>query len=599
MNELRRAWTLFRARPALERRQLIRRALRRLRDEGPAATLRWVRGGGAMTREPARYRGWCLAQTPDSDALAAMRIAAEKFAHRPTISIITAVYNTDPRWLEAAAESVLAQVYDNWQWSIADDASTDARTTESLARLSNLDPRIVVQRAAANGGISAASNLALSAATGEFVALMDHDDALLPHALFRIVERLNGGGEPPDVIYSDEDKLDERGERVDPYFKPDWSPDLFRSSMYACHLLVIRRSLVEEVGAFRTAFDFAQDYDLLLRVVERTSRIAHVPDVLYHWRKIPASAASSGDAKPTAHRAGAAALQAHLDRQGISGRILDAGPPGLYRVRYDIAGEPRVTIVVPTRGSDSATLQRMLDQLRSNTAYSHFDAILVSPDGVRPRVPDGLVLQTLRAEGPFNFAAWVNQGARASSGEHILVLQDDVEPLEPEWLTSMLELSSQPWVGAVGAKLFDSGGALQHIGLVLGLNGLADSPFRGFAGDTVGYFSGANCIRNYSAVSTACLMTRRDVFERVGGFDAALTGPGSDVDYGLRVGAEGFRVVYTPYARLTHRGTGGLAGREPSTRDRARLIERWGDRLHADPMYNENLSAEHLDYRVK
>lgn len=528
-----------------------------------------------------------------------MREASDGFSYRPTISIITAVYNTDPRWLEEAADSVLAQAYPHWQWCVADDGSTRAETRDALDRLAHRDSRITIRRAAANGGVSAASNLALSAADGEFVALMDHDDALLPHALFRMVECLNGGGEPPDVVYSDEDKLDEAGTRVDPYFKPDWAPDLFRSSMYACHLLVIRRAIAEAVGGFRSEFDFAQDYDLLLRVIERTGRIAHVPDVLYHWRKIPASTALSGEAKPTAHRAGARALQAHLDRQGIPGSILDAGPPGLYRVTYAIPGTPRVSIVIPTRGIGSPTLARALKQLATCTAWRSFDVVLVSSDGAVPRVPDGVELRPLRAQGPFNFAAWVNQGARASSGDHVLVLHDDMEPREPEWLTAMLELSVQPWIGVVGAKLFDSRDALQHTGLVVGLDGLASSPFRGFAAETVGYYSGANCIRNYSAVSGACLMTRRDVFDRVGGFDEALAGPGSDVDYGLRANEAGFRVVYTPYARLTHFETGGVSRQELSSRDLAHLRARWGLRLDVDPMYNPNLSRTHLDYRLQ
>ncbi len=599
MRHLLRAWRAFRSRPPAERRRLVRRAFHRLSSDGLSATLGWVRNGSGEARGPDRYREWCRTHTPAAGALAAMRVAADGFDYRPTISIITAVYNTDPRWLDAAADSVIAQAYPHWQWSVADDGSTDAGTREALSRIGRRDSRIAVQHAAVNGGVSAASNLALSAATGEFVALMDHDDALLPHALFRIVERLNAPGPQPDVIYSDEDKVDEAGGRTDAYFKPDWAPDLFRSSMYACHLLVIRRSIVEEVGGFRSEFDFAQDYDLLLRVAERTERIAHVPDVLYHWRKIPASTALSGEAKPTAHHAGVRALEAHLDRQAIPGRVLDAGPPGLYRIQYGITGSPRVSVVMPTRGMESPTLPRTLKHLASSTSYRHFEVVLVSADGAPPRAVDGLAIRTVRARGPFNFAAWVNQGVHESSGDHVLVLHDDVEPRDAEWLENLVSLSAQPWIGAVGAKLFDSRGVLLHTGLVIGLDGLASSPFRGFAGDTVGYYSGANSIRNYSAVSAACLMTRRDVFARAGGFDETLAGQGSDVDYGLRVGEAGLRVVYTPYARLTHFETGGVSRQELSSRDLAHLHARWGSRLDVDPMYNPNLSLEYVDYRLR
>lgn len=528
-----------------------------------------------------------------------MRADADRFKYRPLISIITATYNTDPRWLDAAADSVIAQAYPHWEWSVGDDGSTDQGTLDALDRLAARDGRIAVQRAAQNSGVSAASNLALSQTRGDFVALMDHDDALLPHALFRIVERLNEPGLQPDVVYSDEDKLDEAGVRCDAYFKPDWAPDLFRSSMYACHLLVIRRSIVEEAGGFRSEFDFSQDYDLMLRVMERTDRIDHIPDVLYHWRKVPASTALSGEAKPTAHGAGARALQSHLDRQGIAGEVADAGPSGLYRIKYRIVGHPQVSILMPTRDVDSPVLGRSLAGIAALTSYPHVDVVLVSESGGVPSAsPAGLRIQGLRAEGPFNFSAWVNQARRHADGEHLLVMHDDLEPLDPEWLESMLELSAQPWIGAVGAKLFDQRGSLRHIGLIVGLNGLAGRPFEGHAAETVGYYSGANCIRNYSAVSAECLMTRKVVFEQVGGFDEGLTMQASEVDYGLRVGAAGLRVVYTPYSRLRQHGVEGREERPISATELARLRARWGSRLDVDPSYNPNLSREFLDYRI-
>jgi GT2 family glycosyltransferase len=549
--------------------------------------------------ENVRYAQWTARHTPGAGELSQMAARQAAFAYRPLVSIITPVYNTDPRWLEACAASIRAQVYEHWEWHIGDDGSAEAPTLGVLSRLATADTRIHVHRLPLNRGISAASNAALAAATGDYVALMDHDDALLPHALFRLIERLNRGGPRPDVVYSDEDKLDLDGRRCDAYFKPDWSPDLFRSSMYACHLLAIRRDLVEAVGGFRSAFDFSQDYDLLLRIAERTDRIAHIPDVLYHWRKTPASTALAGDAKPAAHVAGARALQDHLDRQGIGGRILDAGPPGLYRVQYDIVGSPTVSIVMPTRDPHGDVTVGTLGRLARATAYRNYDVTLVSTSGEVPdAMPSGVKVSGVRVEGPFNIAAWVNAGAQATGGEHLLILHDDVQPDDGDWLQAMLELSAQPWIGAVGAKLFGPDGTLQHIGLILGVSGLATAPFRGYPADALGYYSGANCIRNYSAVSGACLMTRREVFDRIGGFDEGLPGEGADVDYGLKVCEAGLRIVFTPYARLTHAERGGVSGRRATSAELAHLQRRWGARLVDDPYYNRHLSRRDADYRV-
>lgn len=599
MSSLRRAWSAFRSKPRAERVQLLRKAVGRLRADGLGATLAWARAGGARSRLADDYDTWVRRHTPDAVALERMRIQSARFAYRPVISIVTAVYNTAPALLDVAADSVIAQAYPAWEWHIADDGSTDRGTVAALERIAGRDARITVHRAAANSGIAAASNLARTHASGDYLALMDHDDALMPHALFRVVECLNDTGPAPDVVYSDEDKLDLDGNRCDAYFKPDWSPDLFRSSMYACHLLVIRRSLVDEVGGFRSEYDFSQDFDLLLRVIERTDRVAHVADVLYHWRKTPASTALAGEAKPTAHGAGARALQAHLDRQGIAGRVLDAGPPGLYRVSYEISGRPLVSIIMPTRDPQGDAAGRAMAGLASRTAYSEYEVVLVSETGGTPaRMPSGLRARGVQAPGPFNIAAWVNAGAQEAHGQHLLILHDDARPREPEWLIALLELSVQPWIGAVGAKLFGEDGSLQHIGLIVGLGGFAGAPFRGHAPETVGYYSGANCIRNYSAVSGACLMTRRQVFDQIGGFDEALPGQGADVDYGLRVCEAGLRVVFTPYARLTHAESGGVAGRRLTSVELAHLRQRWGRRLEVDPYYNPNLTKDALDYRV-
>jgi len=599
MSSLYRAWRTLRSRSPAAQRLLVRRALEHVRSEGLGAAVRWARARAAPPHHVEAYRAWCQRQTPDAASLAALRVASTTWRHRPTISILTPACDTTPQWLDEAADSVLAQAYERWEWCVVDDGSGDPRSIEALARLAARDPRIHLHRAAARGGVSAASNLALARASGEFVALLDHDDVLTPHALASVVALLNSSEAPLDVVYSDEDKLDEEGARCDPYFKPDWSPDLFRSSMYACHLLVLRRALVEAVGGFRPPFDFAQDYDLLLRVIERTTRIGHVPDVLYHWRKTPASTARAGDAKPTAHQAGARALQAHLDRQAIAGRVLDAGPPGLYRIQYHIEGQPGVSVIVPTPDLATPALAAWLEGLIAGTAWRPLEIVVISTGGQVPRVAaPGVRLRSVTARGAFNHPAWVNQAASAATEPFLLTLHDDVTPQHPEWLEAMLELATRPWVGIVGAKLFDAAGALQHIGLVRGLGGVAGRPFAGHARDTIGYFSNAICIRNCAAVSGACLMTPKAVFDQVGGLDDGLSGAGAEVDYALRVSKAGRLVVVTPYARLTQAQSGRVSGVAASNDDWQRLGERWGPELATDPFYSPHLSRHTLDYRL-
>ena len=599
MRSVLRAWRAFQARTPAERIRLLRTLAGHARAHGLRSALGRITATAAVDGNRDAYAVWCETHTPGGAELDRMRRESATWPIQPHISIVTAVYNTDPRWLLACADSVVAQTYPHWQWSLANDGSNKAETLAALEAIAARDPRIVVTHAAANGGTAAASNLALSRATGSYVALLDHDDALMPHALHRVVEHLNGAGRDADVLYSDEDKLELDGTRCDAYFKPDWSPDLFRSSMYACHLLVIRRSLIEQVGGFRSAFDFSQDYDLMLRVMEQTTRIHHIPDVLYHWRKVPESTAVAGDRKPTAHGAGARALQDHLDRTGVPGEALDAGPAGLYRMKYRISGTPRVSIVMPTRDADGSLVRRTLEAIGRATAYPRVNLLLVSASGGVPQAMAGdIPITGLKADGDFRLPSWLNQAARATDDDHILVLHDDVAPLTPDWLEAMLELSIQPGVGAVGAKLYYSHGALQHIGLLAGVNGVFGRPFQGFAPETVGYYSGANCIRNYTAVSAACLMTRREVWARVGGFDEALAGPAADLDYGLRVGEAGLRVVFTPYARLTHHETGGVSQRQLTPGESAHLRRRWGARLDVDPFYNPNLSRVAVDYRV-
>lgn len=562
------AWAIW-GDPAIERPRsageivaaLVRVA--RALPRGPRAAFRALGAAALADDATAAYRRWARDRAPDGAALAAMRAEAEGWSCRPLISIITPVYNTDPRWLRACIASVGAQVYTNWELCLADDGSTAEGTLAVLGEQD--DPRIRVTRLERNAGISAASNAALATSRGEFVALVDHDDELTPDALYHAVHHLNTARDA-DVLYSDEDKRDPDGGLSEPFFKPCWSPEHLLSAMYTCHLTLARRSLVERAGGFRAGYEGAQDHDLMLRLSEITTRIAHIPRVLYHWRRTPESTASAASAKPWASDSGARALEDYVRRTGIDAEVVSGGAPGLYRVRFAITGQPLVTIVVAAQEAQGAAVERAIGVFGARTAYPHVDVV--------PAVAAASSL----TEG-------INLAIRASTGAHVVVVDASLEPVDDEWVTSLLEYSQQQAIGAVGAKIQYRDGRLRHIGIVTCAKGGPAAILHGQGGDSYGYFSSAIGVRNYAAVSGECLMTRREVFDRLGGFDARLPWWGADVDYCVRARREGLRVVFTPYARL----------RCPAD---APPRPRSGEAIE-DPYYNPNLSRASADYLLE
>ena len=545
-----------------------------------------------------------------SDATA-LRRQVEGLAYRPTISIITPVFNTDPRWLRLCVESVQRQGYPHWEHCLADDGSTKSETLTALRALAQSDSRLKVVYLPANAGISAASNAALASASGEFVALLDHDDELAPDALLEVVQALNASPET-DFVYTDEDKLEFDGTHVTPYFKPGWSPEHLGSTMYIGHLTVYRRSLVEEVGGFRPGFDGAQDYDLALRVTERTTRVRHVPRVLYHWRKIKGSAALERDAKGWGLNAARRALADHVSRLTTSATVEDQPGGGFWRIRHEIAGEPLVTVIIPTDGrlaqTPAGTRDLLLHCLRSiieRTTYRNYELLVVDNGRVSADVVAllGHVRHrrlTYESPGPFNFASKINFAVRHATGQHLLLLNDDTEIITGEWMSAMLEFSQQPAIGVVGAKLFYPDGALQHVGVIMGIGGGASHVLAGHPGSSPGYFGSAIVVRNYSAVTGACCMTRRTVFDEVGGFDERFALDFNDVDYCLRVRERGYRVVSTPFAQLYHFEGATFGSRQHIVNpDEIRaLSERWGHVIADDPYYNPNLTRTALDYSL-
>lgn len=549
------------------------------------------------------YRMWLQQRSSSPERVVEMSRRADLLAYRPLVSVVTPVYNTDARWLRACIESVKNQAYPNWQLCLADDGSTRAETRTVLREYED-DPRIRIKRLAANSGIAAASNEALALAEGEFVAFLDHDDELAPDALLEVVAHLNQQ-QDSDLIYSDEDKLEINGQRSEVYFKPDWSPDHFLTNMYTCHLMVVRRTLLERIGGFRRGYEGAQDYDLVLRLIDHTARIHHLPKVLYQWRKIPESTAGGRGAKPWAHDAGRLALEDYLRRNQLEGEILPGESRYMYRVRYRVQGEPLISIVLPAlpamvSGTDArSACERTLAAIAQRTAYRRFEVLLPvnsGADASRLQIPPHLTVRVVPLgaaplHGPLSQQ---KQAAGHALGDHLLFLAWGLQPMDADWLTALLEFSQLSPVGAVGAKLHHSDGSLKHIGILLGVNGVAAPALHRHPRSSMGYWGTAIAARNYSAVSGECLMTRRSVYDQVDGLDDGMGGL-ADVDYCLRLTAAGYRVVFTPHAALVQDDSWSQTI-APDAEDANRLQMRWHDRLTRDPYYNSNLSRDAPDY---
>jgi len=588
----------------------IRALLARIRTFGLKATIAQVRDTEGADLHADLYRRWITVNALTPPRLAELTADAQTLAYAPKVSVITPVYNTDPKWLRACIESVRAQAYPNWEHCLADDGSSNAATLDVLREYA-ADPRIRVTHLAHNGGISTASNAALALASGEFVALLDHDDEYTPDALYWMVKRLNRNRDA-DVLYSDEDKLDLAGARCDPYFKPDWSPEHFLACMYTPHLLMARRALIDAVGGFRVGFEGAQDYDLLLRMSEHTSTIEHEPRILYHWRKLPQSTASAGDAKPWANDAGHKALEDAMRRRNVDAEVLPGAATGLYRVRFKIEGEPLVSLVIPTTGKPRQigggrvdTLRTLVRSVRQKTSYPRYEFVIIADKGevsddVR-RALDGSTYRIVPYQpgGPFNFSHKINAGAAHAAGTHLLFLNDDIEVIASDWMTAMLEYSQQRDIGAVGAKLQYPDGRLQHIGIILGIRGGAGHAFHQHAGASPGYASSALSVRNYSAVTAACMMTRREAFDAVGGFDERLAVDFNDVDYCLRLREAGYRIVFTPFATLYHHESASFGPRTQNPKEVELMHARWRTVIDNDPYYHPDLTREFSDYRLR
>jgi GT2 family glycosyltransferase len=520
----------------------------------------------------------------------------------PRFSIVTPVYETPVAVLRAMLRSVRGQRFGDWELCLVDDYSRQPHVREMIDSAAREDGRIRVSHRDANGGIVAASNDALAMARGAFIALLDHDDKLHPDALEHVDEAIRADSEV-DYVYTDEDKIDEAGHHSGPFFKPDWSPERFRTQMYTCHLSVLRRSLVEEVGGFDPAVEGSQDWDLILKVTERARAVAHVPRVLYHWRMLESSAAGGGeDAKPWAFEAGTRALQAHCERIGLPARVeRDLDHPGVYNLEPELDSRPPVSIIIPTAGQrrrvrfeEIVLVTHCVSSIVETSTYDEYEIVCVADTST-----DLGILEELRAiagdrlrivpfNRPFSFSDKVNAGAIRSEGEHLLLLNDDMEVITPDWLERMVMYSSHPGIGAVGARLVFEDERLQHVGVLFENGGFPGHPYRGFPPDFTGYSNSVLVAQNLLAVTGACMMTPRDAYEEVGGLSETLPVNYNDIDYCLKLRTLGLRVVYDPGTRLYHFES---SSRSPEVEDweLETLIGRWGDLTDPDPYSNPNL----------
>jgi GT2 family glycosyltransferase len=581
----------------------VERVLRRRRSESaPGGRL-----GRSEVLDDAMYRRWIHSHEPRPERLARQRL--QRFAWEPLISVVVPVYRPPIEYLRAALESVRRQTYARWELCLA-DASDCAEISRLLRELAARDPRVRLRELPENLGIAGNTNAALALARGDFVAFLDHDDELAPFALFEVASALAASPDA-DLVYSDEDKLDARGRRTQPHFKPDWSPEHLLSRNYVCHLAVVRRTLLEDLGGLRLGFDGAQDHDLILRVSERTKRIVHVPEVLYHWRMHAGSAAQTADAKPDASEAGRRAVEEHLRRVGTPAEVTHREVPGLYRVRYRLGERPLVSAIIPNR-DQAARLRRCLDALRDNDD-ANLEVLVVENGSTRDetfelyREVAGRTGHRLLAwKEPFNYSAVNNHAARHARGELLLFLNNDVEGVHRSWLAPMVELAVQPGVGAVGAKLLYPDRTIQHGGVIIGMQGAAGHSHLRFPADAPGYMRRLRFPHNCSAVTGACLLVPRRVFEQVGGFDEAFELAFGDIDLCLVIRRAGYRIVWTPDAELVHHESS-TRGYEDTPEKRLRFgrevelfARKWRDTLAAgDPYYSPHFSLDRCDWVLR
>jgi len=538
------------------------------------------------------------------------QIKSKTFSYEPLISIIMPTYNTPIEWLEQSIDSVINQSYLNWELCIADDASTSIVVVNLLKKYQKKYSNIKVTYRLNNGNISEASNSALKLAGGEYITFLDHDDLLASNALLEMVAVLNSYPQLK-FIYSDEDKIDEKNNRFDPHFKSDWNPDMFFSQNYISHLTLIKKEVIDKSEKFRMGYEGAQDYDLFLQCIKLITfdEIYHIPKILYHWRAIDGSTAKDSGEKEYTSEAGLKALQSYFD---MDETYVEYGfLPNTYKVNYYISNKPLVSIIIPTK-DNFKLLFTCIESILNKTDYLAYEIIIIDNQTSEKKALEYLDtlsqynnIQILKYNQSFNYASINNYAVRYASGDYIAFLNNDIEVVSKNWLASMLEHAQREDIGIVGAKLYYEDKTIQHAGVILGIGGVAGHAHKYFDKDDYGYFSRLKIIQNYSALTAACIVMKKSIFQEVNGFEEKLEIAFNDIDLSLKVLEKGYRNLWTPYAELIHyesksRGVEDTKEKkERFDREIAFMKAKWKKELLADRCYNRNLTLEHEDFSLK
>ncbi|MCR5743244.1 MAG: glycosyltransferase family 2 protein [Lachnospiraceae bacterium] len=549
-----------------------------------------------------QYAHFYKKQSADEKTLNSQRNTA--LGYSPLISIIVPVYNPKPEHIKAMIASVKAQTYGNWQLCLANGTGTDEQLSRMLSAYAKKDSRIVNARLRDNRGISGNTNVALKIATGEWIALMDQDDYIAPNALFEYVSAMNENSEI-DAIYCDEDKLDDdTGKHYDPNFKPDFNIDLLTCNNYICHMFMVRKSIVDQVGPFNSEYDGAQDHDFILRCTDVARKTHHIPKMLYSWRSHRASTAAAGASKTYAFDAGVKAIQAYYDRKGIPGCVSRADYLGWYRTDFHIDNEPLISVIIPNKDHVD-DLERCVSSLLERITYKNYEIIVVENNSenaetfeyYRTLEQRSDKIRVVTWEREFNYSAINNFGATFAKGEYLLLLNNDTEVISPDLFTSMMGYCMRDDVGAVGPKLLYADDTVQHAGVLIGVEHAAHHVFLHYGADDMGYLGRAIVSQDMSGVTAACMLIKRSVWDKVGGLDEEFVVAYNDVDLCLKIGSAGYLVVYDAFVRMHHyesksRGSDlSDKNKERFESEKARLLEKWGSRMDSDPYYNVNLTS--------
>lgn len=601
----------------------IRKGIRYLKHYGWKEFL--IRLQEKQEQEAIPYNDWYEKVKPTEAELAEQKKISRKWKEAPKISIVVPLYNTPETFLREMIESVMASTYENWELCLADGTPGESVIPAIVQEYQQNDrkiidkevSRVVYQKLKENGGIAENTNAAIAMAGGDYIAFLDHDDVITPDALYEMADRIIKGrnqGKEPEVLYSDEDKTDAGQTKVmDPHFKPDFNPDLLCSNNYITHFLVVKRELADRLGGIRKDFDGAQDYDFVLRATEQAKVIAHIPKILYHWRMHELSTAGDGDSKSYARDAGKRAIEAHLERIGVEGSVEPTQYFGFYRVNYKLTERPLVSIIIPNK-DETETLKKCLDAI-AKSSYENYEVIIVENNSTEEETfslykkIESDKIRVVYYPDAFNYSKLNNFGASYANGTYYILMNNDIEVIETNWIEQMLSNCERREVGVVGARLYYPDNTIQHAGLVVGvggsLRGIGANLYQGMRRERSGYMHRAAIQMNYSAVTAALLMVKKEVYDKVNGFEEELSVAFNDVDFCLRVREAGYLIVYDPRVEAYHYESKSR-GAEDSPEKVARfqseiefMRNRWETLLkEGDPNYNLNFSRMRPDYSL-